>query len=140
MISKFEISCLVGTHSVVYTSIQTNGNDVSKFDVKKQHKLAVNSRVLQIFDDTKHGFGLILLTDRGPCNLDFAKLFASKLYTFPLHKEGGGDKLSLLAIKMRKVHQLLSSEELESENMINYDCSFAITEANQKMFNHKQAK
>ena len=98
MISKFEISCLVGTHTVVYTSIQTNSNDVSKFDVKKR-KLEVNSRVLQIFDDTKHNFGLILLTDGGPRTEDFAKLFASKLYTFPLRKEGGDDKFSLLAIK-----------------------------------------
>ena len=72
MISKFEILCLVGTHDVVYTSIQTNGNDVSTFDVNRRNLPVhvddgVNRRVLQIFDDTKHNFGLILLTDGGPC-------------------------------------------------------------------------
>ena len=53
-----------------------------KFDDK--HKIKVNGRVLDVFDDTKYNIGLILLTDEGPETKDFAKLFTSKLYKFPL--------------------------------------------------------
>lgn len=64
MLAKYEIACLVGTHTFAYTDIEYEQSGY-KFQ-KRIHKQKVKSRVISMYNDPEFGYGLILLTDDGP--------------------------------------------------------------------------
>lgn len=85
MLAKFEVSCLVGTHTLLYTEIQESENESFKFNPVLE-KLDVGDRIVQLVDDKTHAFGMQLMTDSGPRGQDYVQHFESKLYTFPLRQ------------------------------------------------------
>ena len=98
---KYEICCLVGSHTFVYTEIIPKLYVEDEFRFKKDiFPMQLNQRVIEIKDDNSHALGMIILTDLAEYQSDFSKSFDCMLYTFPLdQRRNGGLKLSL--IKMR---------------------------------------
>ena len=57
MLAKFEVSCLVGTHTIKYSEVILNDDDSYSFN-QKLEKLNVESRVVRLIDDKTHAFGM----------------------------------------------------------------------------------
>ena len=82
---KFEIMCLTGTSNLVYKRIVCNNGISASFAVDEPNcHLPVNGRVLEMINDTEHGFGVVALTDQGKVIDDFTRSNGYLLYNFPL--------------------------------------------------------
>ena len=84
--------------------------------------------------------GLTLLTDSVHTrhdDQDFKKKHGAFLYKFPLTK-GKATNWKLQSVKMRMVHDLLSSKDKESDELLTSDCSFGIQLARRETFYPKK--
>ena len=68
---------------------------------------------------------MTLLTDSAEKMDDFSKSLGSILYNFPL-KPLDKATYTMKCVKMRKVHELLKSDEKIAEDLLSHDCSFGI--------------
>ena len=84
--------------------------------------------------------GLTILTDDGPNAPDFKKYHGAFLYAFPFTK-GTVKTFKLQSVKMREIHDLLSSKESdEVAGLLNHECSFGIQFARRDKFSKKKRK
>ena len=84
LVQKYEICCLVGTHTFAYTEIMPKLYVEDEFRFKKDiWKMHIDSRVISIKDDNSHALGMIILSDEAPYQRDFNISFETNVFTFP---------------------------------------------------------
>ena len=128
---KYELACLVGCQKFVFVKLITKANK-TKFE-PQFNTLDVGRRIIRAVNDKYYKFGLVVMTDTTPPETDFAEYLGCKVYTFPLAKTAFASyKLSL--VKMRKLYDLVNSNDENEPKMIDYDSDFSLVNSNSVVF------
>jgi len=119
LIEKFEIVCLVGTHTFAFTRV-LSVNGQPKFD-RKVETLKSKGRVLNVVNDKLFGFGIFCLTDTGEEAFPYNTQLDCSLYSFAESKPpgpGSSGEIQLVGLKKREFFPLLSSNEEEAQGCL----------------------